>query len=1202
MFQRRSSRLSLLLCGLLAAAAWFPLPLPAGWEPAVFQDLEWEHGVLRIRWEDPVLRLGTGRVEARNLRVEVDGVERLRASRIVARFSLPSLLRGRLRLGRLLVDAPRLDLDRRLLEKLLEAQPDPETPRLPELPLQILNGRLHYRDEGLERDLVLELPMATAKHGSDGLRLRAVLALPGGLDLRLWLRSQPQSGAAELTVDAQAPRGLDLRELPWASISELSARGFLARARFRRAAAGSPWKVRTRVEIKDGSLGFRNPSLRLEHLDLRAGGGLEKGIGLEGGFSCLEEDLTLQGRLSREAEGGLRLRVEGRAEELEVDDALVARIQALDPGAAEGIEGVEPRGRLPVRFALDWRPGEDPRWLAAGRLAGLRSTFRGYLEEDGDRPSFAWPVEVEEGDLVAAPFPGEGVRILIRVGGRMGEGSVQGRATVQVGGGPAGVSADLRVEDFHLDRRMTSAVAGTPALAAIWRDLGHPEGGPADVEILVRRPWGGEEVQVRLAGRVREARLRPVFLPIETRVPDLLLHWAPGEAVFSGDAEAAGARLFLQGRVREVAGEETPEILVRARARDGAPDAGERRILEAYLDLPAGTASLEVGGRHELGVAFRKPGGRAEAQVTVHWQAHGAMARWTPTGLRAKGLAGEAWVLRHGRQSLAACRSLEGLLQTAPARGSLSLLQTAEDSAPRGDAVLRLRDLEVGAAEAETVQRILFGPEGGSDRLTWSGSVDLALALPLADPGRPRGRAELQPLRVRERVAGTDEAVLLGPVLLQDGSLRAPYLQIQAEAGLLEVRDLRIQPLAPSSEAPPGLRTGIRIQGVLDSEQGIEIGERFAALVSEDAWAAIQRLGMRGCLGARNLALDLELPAGGGAQFTMNGEILPRHIRIQAPPRFEEGAAVFQVRDFRWRGPLDFGGQIRLLDGSARVGGLPLEKARAEVRLTPKDIFFEEFQASTLGGRVRTRPGEGETPPGVVRVGLTPEVPLRLEVEFEGVNLEEMREELDLGGSLAGTASGVLDLRSASVSPLDYQARGWFEITEGDLGTVPVLATLWRVVGIDPPRFSEVRVEWWTHPERNRGQIRVDSYVLQNPALLEVTGDGWIAMDGEIRMNARIRDLSVVGWLLELPLVVDLFDLLVEQNVGGTVERPRVVHRAADVLFSGPAVPARHPLWTPDPGLPDWRLSPVLPRALLPPRRERPGPVEDCRKAAAARP
>ena len=619
------------------------------------------------------------------------------------------------------------------------------------------------------------------------------------------------------------------------------------------------------------------------------------------------------------------------------------------------------------------------------------------------------------------------------------------------------------------------------------------------------------------------------------------------------------------------------------------PSSANAGVLETYLDLPENASKLAFAGPQSMHLDFRRPGTREHAQVLVRWDGAGGSMTWEPSGLRLDELNGTAWVVRHGEQTLISLPELRGTVSGGAGEGSFVMARAQGDHARRHRAVFRTRDLQVAPAVSETVRQVMFGDEPGPTRFGWGGELDAVLDFDPLDPGgAPHPCRTPAPARLgagrrsrRRRDPRADHARRAATPLPRAGgrSERGSRAALRLPASTPN----RWTEHAKGDEAEEPAPASIRVETVVDADPGIEMGERFSALLSPDAWAAIQRLGMTGCLGARALAIDLRVSPEAEIEFTMNGWVLPRHIRIQAPPRLEGGSAEFLVRDFRWRSPTEFDGEIRLEDGNVRVSGLQLDQAPRRGLAYARLDQLRRFVARTLDGRVFTRNPTSEAPEdqGIVRVGLTPDVPLRVQVWFDRLSLEAMRDELDLGGNLAGKLEGQLDLRSASVSPLDYHAAGWFEIADGVLGTVPVLASIWQFAGIDPPQFSEVRMEWRTHPRTNRGRVRIDSYELRNPALLEVTGDGWVGMDGELDLNARIRDLSVVGWLFELPIVVDLFDLLIEQNVYGPLERPRVVHRAADKLFSQRPETIPHPLWVPAPPRPDWRLSPAIPSSML---------------------
>jgi len=81
-------------------------------------------------------------------------------------------------------------------------------------------------------------------------------------------------------------------------------------------------------------------------------------------------------------------------------------------------------------------------------------------------------------------------------------------------------------------------------------------------------------------------------------------------------------------------------------------------------------------------------------------------------------------------------------------------------------------------------------------------------------------------------------------------------------------------------------------------------------------------------------------------------------------------------------------------------------------------------------------------------------------------------------------------------------------------------------------------------------------------------------MDTTLQLKVTLRTLGFVG---RLPLLKDLIDFLIEQQVYGPAEAPIITHRASGKLFEGEFERAPFPLWVPAGPQPNWKISPIHP-------------------------
>lgn len=1152
MLSSRRARISALLTVVLGLSAWFPLRVPRALLVRLTEGLQLDGEPVAISAGDLRLRWGKGRFEALGLEARSGDRSLLYAARLDLRLDLRPWS------GRFL--EPRgVDLEGVILGL--------RTGDLASLRAEGASGELAL--SGLEvrvrdarasmpladgRLLELELPEADGWISTARTRLRGRALSPYGLAASFWLEAG--AGFSGWTLDL-ACDDRDLRDrghLPLRTTAEACA------LRVRLTAADAVG----RVALDGVRVLLPKPELAIELARVELEGSLAAGVRLRAEARTGPLALALRGSLRATGDGGLRLRVDGESQgPWRVDQELLDWIEGLDRTAADVFAALELRGEAPARVALDWRSGAAPEAVGHVPFAGVSAAYRGFLEPDGERPSFPYPASDLAGDFVAA-----GPRFLFEAAGRAGEGSLQGRGTVLVRRGSALLAIDLRGAALPIDARVTHAVSGTPQASAVWRELGGPREGSADFDLVLRREPADERVRLLLDARVDGTVVRPTFLPIEARAQPIHVSWSPGSARFDGALRTLGGDVAIHGELARTSAGSAPAIAVRARGGGLAPGDAERRVLESFLHLPAGFAELELGGPAALEVDYRRDGEGA-ASALLAWDAHGSDLRWRPTGTEGRGVRGAVAVARAEGATLVSAP----LLQGGCAGGAVELsLLVHEGLAGELPSALVIHAVGVGVeATTETLARHVAGLAPDTLR-SWSGAADLDLELDPRQPARHRGSVRFSPLVAEEREGAEPMRVeLRGGFQVRDGQLQDGELVAASRDGLIELHDAAIERAAGATT----------IEANLDTE-GIEIGERFAALLSSEAWAAFQRVGLRGKVGADDLRLRLVLDAA-GAVFHLAGGMTLREMRVEGPPRMRDGSGRLEVESFRWAGPRDFAGRLHLSGGQAEVAGFALREASSDVEIVPGEVVLRGFDAGLLGGRVRTDapadadPG-AEVEHGRLAFGLTREAPISFVLFLQGISLARVREELRLGGDLAGKVDGRLAFASGSPSPLDYAGEGWLEVRGGVLGTVPVLADMWRVAHLAPPVFDRGRLEFRADPAGSRGRLRVDSFELHHD-LLEVRGKGWVGLDSYLNLKATVRTLSI---LTRLPVISDLVDLLIEQDVYGPMDRPRIRQRALGKVAD--PVPDRlpFPLWIPALERTDWRLSPAFPAVTEP--------------------
>ncbi|MDP6849448.1 MAG: hypothetical protein QGH51_01745 [Planctomycetota bacterium] len=1137
------ARISAVICLLMLVSGWLPIPLPTSLLKHAQDFLPEGSAIsaksLRLRWACGEFSLADLRLEKSE--DEVFQIKKTRLHLDLVPWS-PHFLETR---SLSLSDGnTNLDHLQPVLSSLLEGsgssqESPPVQVRIQNLSatMGLASGIFHF---GIEDVLGHSTSLGTQLYGE--------LSTPYGFNAEAWLELGIEN---QWSLDIHSPQ-TTLAHLDFLPVT-VSADSCELRAHL------DQTNVQVDFQLTGASLQMTDPPLDFELDKIRIFGPLSSGIQMTASGRLEGSPLRAEAWVKRDHANQWAARLEGEARAIVLDEDRVAWLQQLDPGTAEVFEALELDGATSANFSWDWNGDDNGKWLVHAPFQNLGITYRGFLEQDGDRPSFPYPVKKMAGDFLAASR-----RLVFNTTGDMGTAPVIAEGTVLITDGPAQIGIDLDVTGLEMDGRITSALSGTPEASAIWRDLGGPSGGEADLKLRLRRTKEDSHVRVDLEGEVRGTELRPSFLPIPIELNGAWIHWAPGSAEFAGPVRALGGNLLVKGEARSVLNGNLPAIQMRAVTEEGIdPVLEDRKILEGFLGLPGGISGFTLEGPAKFELGVRRPGSDSRAQVLIENESKGLNLRWDNPNTNWENLVGKIAIAVDGKQILFSAPDVVAQCCNGELSASASLLHFDDQKHGRGTIVannLEVRDETVRFARAlaglkpEMVQPI-----------EWSGQVHLVAELDLLEPGKNRGQIHLSPLEVRQGFLLPSEGTSLrGRFGLRDTALVEGQLQLTGSAGNMELHDVFLETMGD----------GFYLEANLDSKDGIEISDRFSALLSPGAWNAFQRIGLRGRVGADAVRIRLNSNPG-ESSFELEGNLLLREMGVDAAPVLENGSASLQVIHFQWNNPTDFGGSFQLQNAKCDVAGFSFIDANGNLTLAPDELRFNSFEGELLGGVVGT---ESPDSPGHLRLGLEDQAPISFLLYLDSLSLARLREELNLGGDLAGKVSGKLNFESATPNPLDYKGVATLAVEGGVLGAVPVLSRMWAVAGVKPPIFKSGHFTLRANPTTHRGRIRLEKFDLEHE-LLQVQGRGWVGLDSYLNLKATVRSgiVPILGW--GIPLISDLFfDPLVEQDIVGPLESPLVTQRFARRLDKEKKLESiPFPLWIPEFDREDWWKSPALP-------------------------
>ena len=1153
-----AGRWSLGVCLLLLISAFVPLPLPL---QLVNEAIAKRAPELQLQASGATITWGRGALHLVDVRFKHENHDYLRMDRLEIALDLWP---GNAAFGkpvRLHVVEADGQLDQAILDSLTKLRSEDSSP-FP-LTIAVSDSSLRWTDtkhlDYLVRDLQINGHLSPA-----GARFEVLgnCLLPGngkfsllaaaGTGLHAWKVSLLADAVLAKDWGGLAVEGLDWNE---------------AQVKVQAFAAGTDLDVHQVVVDGTASLASLRstvPRLDTHAIAVRFNGDLASGLrcaitGAETHGSFAMEILAEQ-----DAQQQPRVRLQAVTTAAEVTAETLTWLRELLPEVGDILLAIEPRGFPRTAFDCTWSEANGFAWSLQVDPNGTSVTYRGILDDEDNRFSFTYPATNNQGNVVACKdavlFHGAGM-----VGGNSG-GSGHASATGIIDFRNDGFLAiDIKAEAVPLDRRISGALTGNPVVADLWRNLGNPEQGLADLDVEIRLQE--QEFKVRVAGDASDIKVRPAMLPLQADVDHAWFEWVPGIARFGASMTALGGGLWLDGNVREVANREAPDLRLTLRGRGFDAKPSELRILESYLPLPEGLAQFALSGKVFYDLSLVLPLDHSPGHLSGHLVADGATLAWPALGVDFNDLYAVAGFAGHGEDMQIGVARSWSQVDGGTLNGSLSMSTASATS----EAVAAGKELQLSNKLLTNLQN-LSGQQPWGGHLDWTGTLDMLAKVDPFHPDLIDSHFDFHPLRIG--IPNEQEDVFfelqgrigVKGVMTPTGS-NFPQFDYKALTFSGADVDLAVRDLTAFFDSE-----GLQLQAFCGSASGIALSSRLPSLVDEETMLALEKIGLSGSVRPSNLKINATLPYTDPWRVRASGGLIMEDVAMTGgASKLTDGFAQMEVRDAHWNGPQDFNANLNIHHGGAEVGGLALQNAHADVAITPESVLWTNVDAETLGGRLHTNGTEpdGTKVLGFFRLDFDPNAPLTTEYFVSGLQLERMRDELGLGGPLAGVVDGYVNVALPSTSPTFAKGRGWFHINGGALGTVPVLKSIWRFAGISPPIFDEGDLRFRLN---GQGRIYIEEFSLQHP-LLRVTGKGSMDMDTTMQMKVTLRTFGFIG---RLPILKDLIDLLIEQQVYGPAEAPIITHRAGGKLL-GDFERAPFPLWVPAGAQPDWKISPIIP-------------------------
>jgi hypothetical protein len=892
-------------------------------------------------------------------------------------------------------------------------------------------------------------------------------------------------------------------------------------------------------QLTEASLESQSPPFRLSSVGVVAKGGLKQGLAFQVNALFDETPLEAQGHFQQSALSN-RLYLRGETGLVQVNEERLDWLEKVHPETAEILRALGTHGNARNHFSLDWQKDQNLRWAVGANLDGIGLAYQGFLEEDGTRPGFPYPVENLSGNFIAT-----GSDLLCDAQGQLGVGALDAQLAVHFSDAGTRLQLDLNAHDVAMDDDIRHAVQGIEELRLLWEDLGNPQGGDLNLELTLRGDDLANDSQIRIRGMAKGAKTTPVFLPIPVEAEEVGFRWRPGMVAFEGVIHAAQSLWQLQGGWNQ-------GLWVRAKTKQFKPASEERRTLENLFHLPTGMAQFSIGETGNAKVALNLRKGTASPLALVGKIVLNDTRLETPWqgNFYADHLQGEVHLVHESQRTLVFGPQIHAQVLENPVTVSLHLQPNQNDLAFIQAIDFRLTHhwveilfKEAGLADATKHLNCSATSDG---QAVWNPRADSPLTL----------TADLHPFTVRAE--GLDSPLdLHGSVEFTPTGFSGQDLRFDQGDSSLLARDFHLT--TKDGETTAFTR--------LDAGGGVVLGPQLYRLMGPQAEAALTKVGLSGKLLPRNLGLHFQWSKNQEAQFRgESGFLEVENLVFRGPPKIHKGTGTIELQDLRWNANEGTHGTFLLLGGKGELLDIPMRNTTGEVHLSPETLSLKRFGTHLLGGTITS---------GTLQLGLQAEAPLEITLAFQGLQLDQLQGEVGMAHSLQGNISGNLAIKSPTPNPLDYIGGGKVKIKNGRLATVPILTEIWATLGIAPPIFRKGDLEFVL---QRGGKIVIPEFSLDHD-LMEVRGKGWVKMDQSVELQVTLRKmLFILGLPLDVVPGLDwVFDLFVKRELSGPLSRLTQTQRSIRKLFRQDLPHKPFPLWVPSPQKGPWNQSPALP-------------------------
>ena len=890
---------------------------------------------------------------------------------------------------------------------------------------------------------------------------------------------------------------------------------------------GYSWRLASDLALKNPRM--ESPALSFGSSRINISGSSETGLNISATTDLLGDTVQSTGALSFADHEGVDLQMEHSIKAIAVNQDLRQWLGKIESEIPAFLDATQASGTVNAQVLTNIH-NDSFKWAVAIKPNDLDLAYQGFAPAEETSFSFPYASQFNSGYIAVT----EGA-LIFHTWGEHANGSVKINGEVDFRPQLTAIDLSIAINDLALEQEAYASLSGNPGITELISDLGNPHGGIANAQVRLFTD-GKDSLDYAVTLDIFDCVAQPKFLPMNVQVEKAHITITENTTRFKVNATAAKSKLDISGKTHNYIDGENVHLSVGADGSGLRPNSAEAEIMSSNLSIPADLASFPIDGDFKYRLELLWPDMNSDPQLNAQLHAAGVTVNWPQLGISLDNMT------TNNTQLYAAGEKFNfhfGGIETKVDDGAIRGYGNLSHNSTLNYATMKLEQL--------SLKDLILGSQQFAKPQTWGDDIDWN---------------------------DENSYTVNGLVNLKHHQIQSDWLKLSSKDSTLRVYNLDGK----------RLEDRIYIEAGLESQRGIALTPKLQALAGSKLATTLEELDVEGRLKAESLHASVELHDNGLMHADFTGGLEISDLQVSEGIPLKNGQVVLDITEASWDSAKDFSATMSITGGKAELGQLKVRNIRTakesstevdgEGVVNEKGVLVINAEGIRVNGLEADLLG-GEVAEASFAFFSESRWPYAVELGLENIDLGQMRNELDISGALSGRLGGDISIKSTSTSPIDFEGEVNLSVENAMLGSVPVLKSIWQVAGLPAPAIDNGDLELRLH---GKGKMTVDRISLDGTAF-EFIGKGAATMDSMVNLKITMRTLSLIT---RLPLIKDILDFFIEQQVYGPIEGLKIRHRSwskiielitDDEAFAPPAFP----LWVPTPDPPEWNTSPIIP-------------------------